>query len=162
MSNNYLPHIHVLAEDDHNRQIANGFLLELNVVNNRAVKVLPLAGGWKKAVDEFTKEHESKMRQFPQRTMVFLMDFDNNYESRLSYVENHIPEDLKARVFVLGVLSEPRNLKTDINKSYEEIGKALAKDCPDNTNELWGHTLLKHNKGELDRIPSSVKSFLFK
>ena len=161
MSNNYRPHIHVLAEDDHNRQIAIGFLLELNV-NNRAVKVLPLAGGWKKAVDEFTQEHESEMRQFPQRTMFFLMDFDNNYESRLSYVENRIPEYLKARVFVLGVLSEPRNLKTDIKKSYEKIGEALAKDCPDKTNELWEHNLLKHNKAELDRIPSSVKSLLFK
>ena len=48
MSNKYLPHIHVLAEDDANRQIVNGFLLELN--DNRAVKVLPLAGGWTKAV----------------------------------------------------------------------------------------------------------------
>ena len=160
MSNNYRPHIHVLAEDDHNRQIANGFLLELN--DNRAVKVLPLADGWKKAVEEFRKEHESKMRQFSERMMVFLIDFDNNYEKRLSYVERYIPQELKARVFVLGVLSEPRNLKTDINKSYEEIGKALAKDCPDNTNELWGHTLLKHNKGELDRMASSVKPFLFK
>ena len=84
MSNNYLPHIHVLAEDDHNRQIANGFLLELN--DNRAVKVLPLAGGWKKAVEEFKKEHASEMRQFPERMMVFLIDFDNNYKNRLSYV----------------------------------------------------------------------------
>ena len=160
MSNNYRPHIHVLAEDDHNRQIANGFLLELN--DNRAVKVLPLADGWKKAVEEFKKEHASEMRQFPERMMVFLIDFDNNYKNRLSYVERYIPEELKARVFVLGVLSEPRNLKTDINKSYEEIGKALAKDCSDNPNQLWGHTLLKHNKRELDRMALSVKPFLFK
>jgi hypothetical protein len=161
MTNKYLPHIHVLAEDDHNRQIANGFLLELNVTN-RAVKVLPLAGGWKKAVDEFKKEYASEMQQIPERMMVFLIDFDNKYESRLNYVENRIPPDLKARVFVLGVLSEPENLRTDINKDFEQIGEALAKDCPDNTNELWGHNLLKHNKGELERMASSVKPFLFK
>ena len=160
MSNNYLPHIHVLAEDDHNRQIATGFLLELN--DNRAVKVLPLAGGWKKAVEEFKKEHESKMRQFPERMMVFLIDFDNNYKNRLSYVERYIPEELKARVFVLGVLSEPHNLKRDIKKSFEKIGEALAKDCSDNTHELWEHNLLKHNKAELDRMASSVKPLLFK
>jgi len=160
MSNKYLPHIHVLAEDDANRQIANGFLLAPNL-DNRAVKVLPLPGGWKKTVGEFTKKYASEMRQLPQRMMVLLIDFDEN-ENRLSYVESHIPDDLKARVFVLGVLSEPENLRTDIKKTFEEIGEALAKDCSDNTNELWGHTLLKHNKGELDRMASSVKPFLFK
>lgn len=160
MTNKYQPHIHVLAEDDANRQIANGFLLGPNL-NNRAVKVLPLPGGWKKTVEEFTKEYASEMRQLPQRMMVLLIDFDDN-ENRLSYVESHIPEDLKARVFVLGVLSEPENLRTDIKKTFEEIGEALAKDCYDNTNELWGHNLLKHNKGELDRMASSVKPLLFK
>ncbi|MEG3940600.1 MULTISPECIES: hypothetical protein [unclassified Microcoleus] len=159
MSNNYLPHIHVLAEDDHNRQIANGFLLELN--DNRAVKVLPLAGGWKKAVEELTNKYASEMRQFPERMMVLLIDFDDS-KNRLSYVESHIPDDLKARVFVLGVLSEPENLRTDIKKTFEEIGEALAKDCSDNTNELWGHNLLKHNKPELDRMAKFVKPFLFK
>jgi len=160
MTNKYQPHIHVLAEDDANRQMANGFLLGPNL-NNRAVKVLPLPGGWKKTVEEFTKEYAPEMRQLRHRMMVLLIDFDDN-ENRLSYVESHIPDDLKARVFVLGVLSEPENLRTDIKKTFEEIGEALAKDCSDNTNELWGHTLLKHNKGELDRMASSVKPFLFK
>ena len=160
MTNKYLPHIHVLAEDDRNRQIANGFLLELNV-DNRAVQVLELADGWKKAVEKFTKEYASEMRQLPERMMVLLIDFYDD-ENRLSYVKSKIPDDLKARVFVLGVLSEPENLRTDTNKNFEQIGEALAKDCADNTNELWGHTLLKHNKGELDRMASSVKPFLFK
>jgi len=160
MSNKYLPHIHVLAEDDANRQIANGFLLGSNL-DDRAVKVLPLPGGWKKTVEEFTKEYAPEMRQLRHRMMVLLIDFDDN-ENRLSYVESHIPDDLKARVLVLGVLSEPENLRTDIKKTFEEIGEALAKDCSDNTNELWGHSLLKHNKGELDRMASSVKPFLFK
>jgi hypothetical protein len=160
MSNKYLPHIHVLAEDDANRQIATGFLLAPNL-DYRAVKVLPLPGGWKKTVEEFRKKYASEMRQIPERRMVLLIDFDDD-ENRLSYVKNQIPDDLKARVFVLGVLSEPENLKTEINKKFEQIGEDLAKDCPDNTNELWGHTLLKHNKGELARLASSVKPFLFK
>jgi hypothetical protein len=158
MSNKYLPHIHVLAEDDANRQIVNGFLLELN--DNRAVKVLELPGGWKKTVEEFTKTYASEMRQLPERRMVLLIDFDDD-ENRLSYVKSQIPDDLQARVFVLGVLSEPENLRTDSKKTFEEIGEALAKDCSDNTNELWGHNLLKHNQRELDRMASSVKPFLF-
>lgn len=159
MTNKYQPHIHVLAEDDANRQIANGFLLAPNL-DNRAVKVLPLPGGWKKTVEEFTKKYASEMRQLPDRMMVLLIDFDDD-ENRLSYVKSQIPDDLKARVFVLGVLSEPENLRRDIQKTFEEIGEALATDCPDNTNELWGHTLLKHNKGALDRMASSVKPLLF-
>lgn len=160
MSNKYQPHIHVLAEDDANRQIANGFLLGPNL-NNRAVKVLPLPGGWKKTVEEFTKKYASEMRQLPERVMLLLIDFDDD-ENRLSYVESHIPDDLKARVFVLGVLSEPENLKRESKKTFEEIGEALAKDCSDNTNQLWGHNLLKHNKPELDRMATLVKPFLFK
>jgi hypothetical protein len=160
MSNKYLPHIHVLAEDDANRQIANGFFLAPNL-DYRAVKVLPLPGGWIKTVEEFRKKYASEMRQIPERRMVLLIDFDDD-ENRLSYVKNLIPDDLKARVFVLGVLSEPENLSRDINKDFEKIGEALAKDCPDKTNELWEHNLLKHNKGELDRMASSVKPFLFK
>jgi hypothetical protein len=160
MSNKYQPHIYVFAEDDANRQIANGFRLAPNL-DNRAVKVLPLAKGWEKPGKEFAKKYEPGRRQFPERMMVFIIDFDDD-ENRLSYVESYIPEYLKARVCVLGVLSEPRNLKTDIKKSFEEIGEALAKDCSDNTNELWGHNLLKHNKAELDRMPLSVKPLLFK
>lgn len=160
MSNKYQPHIHVLAEDDANRQIANGFLLESNL-NNRAVKVLPLRGGWKKTLEEFNNKYASEMRQLPERMMVLLIDLDND-ENRLSYVESHIPDDLKARVFVLGVLSEPENLKRESKKTFEEIGEALAKDCSDNNNELWGHNLLKHNKPELDRMATCVKPFLFK
>lgn len=159
MSNNYLPHIQVVPEDDANRQIVNGFLLELNV-NKRAVTVLPLAKGWRKPGKEFANKYEPGMRQFHERMMVFIIDFDYD-ENRLSYVKSHIPEDLKAIVFVLGVRSEPEYLRRDINKTFEEIGEALAKDCSDNTNELWGHNLLTHNQGELDRMASSVKPWLF-
>lgn len=160
MSNKYKQHILVLAEDDANRQIVNGFLLEPNL-NNRAVKVLPIRGGWGKNLEELNKNYASEMRQLPERMMVLLIDFDDN-ESRLSYVESHIPDDLKSRVFVLGVLSEPENLKRDIKKTFEEIGEALAKDCSDNTSKLWGHNLLKHNKPELDRMATCIKPFLFK
>ncbi len=162
MINRYKKHIILLPEDEDNIQIANGFLVHPNL-KERAIQVMGPCRGWKKVVEVFTEEYALEMMgKYSDRMIVLLMDFDNNYENRLCYVKDQIPEELKARVFVLGVLSEPRNLKTDINKSYEEIGEALAKDCPDNTNELWGHTLLKHNKGELDRMASSVKPLLFK
>jgi hypothetical protein len=161
MINKYKKHILVLPEDEANIQIANGFVLHPNL-NDRAIQVMPPLRGWKKVVEAFTEEYAPEMMgKYSDRMIVLLMDFDNNYESRLSYVKDQIPEELKARVFVLGVLSEPENLSRDINKDFEKIGEALAKDCPDKTNELWGHNLLKHNKAELDRMASSVKPFLF-
>ena len=92
--------------------------------------------------------------------MVLLMDFDEG-ENRFSYVENQIPNDLKERVFILGVQSEPEKLKKATERTLEEIGEDLAKDCSENKNELWGHELLKHNSQEIHRMISSVKPYLF-
>ena len=166
MINRYKPHLLVLPEDDANRQIANGFILNSNV-NEFAIQVLPIADGWGKLVDKFKDDHVSLMRRFPRRMMVLLIDFDRQGE-RLSYVKSQIPEALQDRVFILGVLSEPEDLKR-IKKKFEsigtgkleQIGETLANDCSNNTNELWGHDLLKHNKTELDRMILSVKPFLF-
>ncbi|MBC1238000.1 hypothetical protein [Nostoc sp. 2RC] len=157
--NKYQPHVFVLPEDDANRQIANGFILNQNL-NNRAIQILPPAGGWKIVLERFTNDYAATMRQYPQRMIVLLIDFDES-EDRLSYAQSQIPSDLIDRVFVIGVLSEPESLKRDIRKDFESIGKALAKDCSDKTNELWGHHLLKHNQTELERMISNVKPFLF-
>jgi hypothetical protein len=46
--NKYEDHVLVLPEDDANRQIANGFILNSNV-KERAIQVLPIADGWDKS-----------------------------------------------------------------------------------------------------------------
>ena len=90
--NNYNPHLIILPEDDHNSQIANGFKGDLNV-NFRVIQTLRVAGGWKKVLEEFKNTHISSMRQFPQRNMLSLIDFDDQ-EDRFSYAKDYIPEDL--------------------------------------------------------------------
>lgn len=157
--NKYQPHLLVLPEDDANRQIATGFMLDSNL-DIRAIQVLPASGGWKKVLEDFSNIHAPEMRNLSKRNIVLLIDFDRD-ENRLSYVKNQMPEELKERVFVLGVFDEPESLTSDIKMSFENIGVALAKDCAENTNELWGHELLKHNKTELDRMVLAVKPFLF-
>ena len=142
--NKYKPHILVLPEDDANRQIANGFLLDRNL-NNSAIQVMPPAGGWQKVINSFTKDYAPEMQKYSQRMIVLLIDFDGD-EERLSYVKARIRDNLKERVFILGVQSEPESLKKKTQKSFESIGEALAKDCSEHRNELWGHELLKHNK----------------
>lgn len=158
--NKYQPHILVLPEDDANRQIANGFLLEPNL-NGRVIQVLPPSGGWTKVVDSFTNDHVRGIELYPHRNFVLLIDFDNCTEERLSYVRSLIPGAIEGRVFILGVRSNPEELRRDIGDPYESIGEALAKDCSYNTTILWGHILLEVNNPELNRMISSVKPFLF-
>jgi hypothetical protein len=122
--NKHRPHIIVLPEDDANRQIANGFILDLNL-NRRAIQVLPEARGWQNFVKTFTNDYTSTMRLYPHRMIALLIDFDEDRD-RLSYIKDQIPDDLKNRVFVLGVFSEPERLSKDINKNFENIGEALA------------------------------------
>ena len=148
--NKFVEHILVLPEDDANRQIINGFILNSNV-NETAIQVLPIANGWKKVVDKFKNDHVSEMGKFPKRMIVLVIDFDDykepdglSYENRLIYIKSQVPEDLQERVFILGSRTAPEKLKSDMKKSFEGIGEALAKDCIENTNETWEHHLLKH------------------
>jgi hypothetical protein len=158
--NKYKPHILVLPEDDPNRQIANGFVLN-PALNERAIQVLPPVGGWNRVVDDFKNVHAHEMQRYPQRRILLIIDFDYEAKDRSQHIRNQIPEELIDRVFVLGVLSEPENLKRDLGKTFEDIGKALSQDCADNTRTVWGHGLLKHNETELDRMIFSVRPFLF-
>lgn len=157
--NRHLPHILILPEDDANRQIANGFILDQNL-NKSPIQILPYDRGWENLLKTFINDHLPKIRQFQQRRMVLLIDFDQR-QDRLSYVQGYIPDDLIERVFILGVQSNPERLRRVTNKSFEGIGETLAEDCAKNTNELWGHDLLEHNRSQLDRMILSVKPFLF-
>jgi len=157
--NKYKPHVVVLPEDRANLQIANGFLLNPDL-NERLIQVLPHVRGWQTVLNKFVDERVPVMRQFPQQSIVLLIDFDQD-ENRLQFVKQKIPIDLQDRVFVIGVFSEPENLRSSLSKSFEEIGEALAEDCSKNTNDLWAHKLLQHNKDELNRMSASIKQFLF-
>lgn len=160
-ANKYKPHLLVLPEDDANRQMANGFLLDPNL-NDRVIQILPPAGGWRKVVESFVQDHVNKMRQLLYRRIVLLIDFDQR-ENRLDYVKSQIPDDLRERVFVLGIQSEPERMKRKIAglNTFEDIGQAIGRDCHNSTYRIWQDSLLKHNWGEVERMISSVKPILF-
>jgi hypothetical protein len=159
--NSYLPHVLVLPEDDANREIANGFLLDTRV-NDRKVQVLPVAGGWQKVIDSLVLNHVTDLQKYPCRRIVLLIDFDDDVINRTAYVKSQIPIAFVDRVFVLGVASEPERLQAACRKNREEIGEALADECAANTTVLWSSPLLFHNTGELVRLIDDVKPFLFK
>lgn len=159
-TNKYKPHVLVLAEDDANRQIANGFVLA-PALNERAIQILPAVGGWEKVVDAFRSVHAHEMKRYPERRVVLIIDFDDRLDERLTHIRAEIPDQLTDRVFVLGVLSQPERLKEALDKNFEAIGKSLSQDCYDNTRTVWDHGLLKHNEIELDRMILTIKPFLF-
>lgn len=158
--NGYLPHLLVIPEDDKNREIANGFILDIRVKTAR-IQVLPPAGGWLKVVEKFVDNFVISMQNFPERRVLLLLDFDNKIVARTAYVQGCIPPPLADRVFLLGVKSEPEKLITACNRKTEPIGEALADECANNQTVLWAHPLLAHNAAELARLKAEVKPFLF-
>lgn len=147
-ANRYRPHVLVLPEDDANRQLANGFELSLDTSQ---VQVLDVAGGWGHARDKLLDVHTKEMRRFPHRFFILMIDSDND-ETRIPRIRESIPEDIAARVFVLGVLSEPEDLTRQKLGSFETIGRTLAEDFKQGAHGLWTHDLLKHNVAELSRL----------
>ena len=159
MRNHYPPHVAVLPEDDANRQLIVGFLLDPYLSPHR-VKVLRVAGGWRKVLERFQANHLAEMRKNQNRFMILLIDFDKR-EDRFAEAKAVIPKDLEERVFILGAWSEPEDLRKDGLGTYETIGQALAKDCREGTDTTWNHPLLQHNASELVRLRRHVRPILF-
>jgi hypothetical protein len=157
--NRYQPHVLVLPEDDANRQLANGFIQDQDV-STRRIQVLEPAGGWMRVLECFKSDHVRAMETCPLRSMVLLIDFDGK-KDRMNLAKEVIPSHLTERVFVLGVLTEPEDLRKASLGSYETIGRAMAKDCREETDTTWGHDLLQHSAGEIGRLRDSVRPFLF-
>jgi hypothetical protein len=157
--NKFRPHIFVLPEDDANRQIANGFLLD-PALNERAIQILQPAGGWMNVLNDFKNNQLIGMSTYQNRYMVLLIDFDQD-ENRLAKVKEVIPDLLADRVFVLGAHSEPEDLRKANLGNLEDIGKKLAGDCRENKPITWKHQLLQHNMEELQRMIPILRPILF-
>jgi hypothetical protein len=154
------PHVLVLPEDDANSRLATGFHLEVDSTRFRQMQVLPAAGGWNEVLRRFTKDEVDGMDKWRSRFMVLLIDFDGK-EDRLETAKAEIPDRLTERVFILGTLTEPEDLRKANLGPYEKIGSKLAEDCREETDTIWKHNLLRHNASELDRLRKHVRPILF-
>ena len=162
MTNKYRPHILVLPEDDAERQLANGFILDPGV-DQRRIQVLPPAGGWLKVLESFEKDHVADLRRCPYRVLVMVIDFDER-ENRLAQTKSRIAADLQDRVFLLGACGEPEDIKRALRDigSLEVIGTALAEECRTDARSLWNRPELVWNVPELKRLNAAVKPWLFR
>lgn len=149
----------MLPEDDANRQIADGFHLEVDWNRQRQMQVLPVAGGWNEVLNRFNADHVGAMEKYPDRFMALLIDFDG-HENRLNQARDAIPQHLIDRVFILGAWTDPETLRAHLG-SYETIGRAMARDCREQTNVTWGHDLLRHNTNELARLHERIGPIVF-
>jgi hypothetical protein len=159
MVNRYLPHVFVLPEDDANHQLAIGFLLDPSL-SPRQIQVLPAVGGWTQVFERLRSDHVVDMDRHLNRFMVLLIDCDGD-EQRPQNARARIPQHLTERVFILGTLSNPEDLRRAGLGSYETIGLAMARDCREDTATIWGHDLLRHNAHELERLRQRIWPILF-
>lgn len=100
------------------------------------------------------------MRRFPERRVVLLLDLDDTPDRRSKIAET-IPSELRDRVFLLGVRSEPEALIKAGFGTCEKVGRSLAVECRDGVRELWQHDLLRENAADVDRLGKDVRPFLF-
>lgn len=159
--NDYQPHVLVLPEDDANRQVVNGFLLDPSL-NQRAIQALPIAGGWPKVHADLSASQVALLRRYPKRHLVLLIDFDGEVAERTQRFKEAIPEDVQDRVYLLGTLDEPEPLRKACGVSLEKVGEQLAQACALDEVGLWGHEMLQHNQPEVQRLIQNVKPFLFR
>ena len=157
--NKYQPHVMVLPEDRANHELAHGFSINVTATQ-RVFQVLPEAGGWSEVRKLFHEVHRLEMERNAFRHMVLLVDFDEEVD-RLSEMKKVIPDSLSDRVFVIGVWSEPEELKRKKLGSRESIGSQLANECYEDQSNLWNHELLIHNASELDRMKVKLRRILF-
>jgi hypothetical protein len=157
--NRLQPHLYVLPEDDANRQLALEFQLSLDASRIRRMQVLSTAGGWLRVLERFCADLIVTMESHPLGFALLLIDFDSD-PARLNIAKGYIPDSLAQRVFILGVWTEPEELKARLG-SYKAIGSAMALDCREGTGVTWEHKLLRHNSPELARLRESVRPILF-
>jgi len=158
--NKFQPHVMVLPEDDANKDIVNGFLLDPSL-NARAIQVLPPAGGWANVFARFKDTHIGLLHKYSARHLVLLIDFDGQMDERMQIFLQACPADVRDRVYLLGACDEPEPLRKDCGVSLEKIGERLGKACADGEEGLWAHAMLAHNQAELNRLIANVKPFLF-
>ena len=158
--NKYAPHVYVIPEDDRDRQLADGFVLHHGVKDSR-IQVVPPAGGWGRVLETFRDEYVPKLRTYPLAYVVMLIDFDDRVDDRTALFAREIPDDCKARVFVIGSKYNPERLRGVLNAGYENIGTRLADDCAAGTTTYWDHEHLRHNDAERQRLIQTVRPFLF-
>jgi hypothetical protein len=153
------PHLIVIPEDKADQDIVNGFSIYLKT-GERQLQVTKPAGGWVKGRNKLLELSNNRLQTNLFSHAVLIIDFDN-YNDRGSEIMSQVPEGVRDRVFVIGVLSNPEDLKRSLNKNFEQIGSQIAEGCKDSSIDFWQHDLLVHNIEEIRRLSGAFRDIFF-
>jgi hypothetical protein len=153
------PHVEILVEDDANRQILNGF--SLHHAYGTQVHIPKVAGGWPKVRAEVAQTYVRRMRQNPHLHLILVVDFDER-DGRYETIFSEVPDDLKARVMLIGAKDDPQALARAARKSREALGQELAEACFERIDGAWGSDHLAHNAEELRRVGETMRNLIFR
>ena len=172
--NKYKPNLQILCEDRINQDIARGFILGFynDFKNPASIEVCrELARGWCKAVNSLHEEWVQKLQDNENLFLLVLIDSDGKL-NRILEIKSRLPKNLINRIFIIGCLNEPEELKKQAvsfikadnpkeKQSNEAVGKILFKHCKDKfTNNLWNSCELEHNFDEIIRLKQYTKHFI--
>jgi hypothetical protein len=130
--------------------------------NERQFSVYDLARGWERGKETLLQLSKGYMREYPNSYAVLIVDFDGNAH-RGSEIKNQIPEEVRDRVFVVGVLNEPENLRNSTGMKFEQLGCQIAEGCKDSSIDFWERQeLLAHNVDEIRRLSEAVRDLFFR
>lgn len=87
-------HVYVLAEDDANRQILNGFLTN-QAVCARCVKPVPISKGWSKLINQFESDYAPRLRKNTLGFAILLVDFDKQGPKRIGQIQARIDSTVR-------------------------------------------------------------------
>lgn len=117
-ANNYKPHLKVLCEDKINQDMMRGFAMGVFNASQHIDIIQDVAGGCHKAKILLENIWVDKLLKYPTMFLLIIIDFDKDI-SRITYMRENLPEELKDRVFILGCFDEPEKFK---QYAREKIG----------------------------------------
>lgn len=168
--NSHLPHLVIIMEDKPYRGFVNGFLLHSGICPDQ-IFAESAGKGWKNTLEIFKRSHAAKMNKFPDRNILFLIDFDGKGESRRTEFKSGLPDDIRDRVFLIGCADDSEALKRELGGGLcEDIGLRLAENCLNGKDACrsgssaanpWLGPQLAHNAAEIERLKDRVSQFIF-
>ncbi|MBL8891673.1 MAG: hypothetical protein JNL67_16960 [Planctomycetaceae bacterium] len=89
-----------------------------------------------------------------------MMDCDDE-TNRLHESLDKFPDELRARLFLIGALAEPEILKREVQKPFEDLGRQLAEECCTDNYQIWSNPQFVHCADQIQRLRSKLRPWLF-
>jgi len=146
----FKPHLFIVPEDDADRQIAVGFQMHLEAKGE--MQIVDVARGWLKVVGVIKDEYVPLLKNNLNSHVLGIIDCDKDADRIAEQLEN-FPEDIRNRIFLLGVRSAKMH--------FAEIGEKLADECYKDELDLWNHEMLSYSSSEALRAKDVLRELVF-